>query len=99
MARQEIYLNELKSTYMDKFNKSNKFVETVYKEVEKYMNTDSQLSKSQRIALKLSKYKEVEGPTLEGTSKMGDFGFMEFRVDKNSLNNAIIDLFYDKVEK
>ena len=44
-------------------------------------------------------YKEVEGPTLEGTSKMGDFGFMEFRVDKNSLNNAIIDLFYDKVEK
>lgn len=30
---------------------------------------------------------------------MGDFGFMEFRVDKNSLNNAIIDLFYDKVEK
>lgn len=99
MARQEIYLNELKSTYMDKFNKSNKFVETVYKEVEKYMNTDMSLSKMSKVALKLSKYKEVEGPTLEGTSKMGDFGFMEFRVDKNSLNNAIIDLFYDKVEK
>ena len=99
MARQEVYLNELKSTYMDKFNKSNKFVETVYKEVEKYMNTDMSLSKMSKVALKLSKYKEVEGPTLEGTSKMGEFGFMEFRVDKNSLNNAIIDLFYDKVEK
>ena len=63
------------------------------------MNTDMSLSKMSKVALKLSKYKEVAGPTLEGTSKMGDFGFMEFRVDKNSLNNAIIDLFYDKVEK
>lgn len=99
MARQEEYLKGLKTIYIDKFEQDNKFIETVYNEVKEYMNTDLTLSKMSKIALKLSEYKELEGPTLEGTGKMGDYGFVEFTVNDDSLNNAIIDLFYDKVEK
>lgn len=98
MARQEIFLDELKKSYKEKFEADNNFVNEAYNSVEKYMNTDISLSRMSNLALKLSEYTEEEGPVLEGESKIGEEGWIEFRVNQDSLDSAVRELFYDEVK-
>ena len=51
-----------------------------------------------RIALNLTKYEEVDSPVLTGKNSMGEFGFIEFRLDQDSLDETVRKLFYDEVK-
>ena len=69
-----------------------------YDALEKYMGTDLTPRMMSRIAVNLTKYEEKESPILTGKNKMGEFGFIEYRLDQQSLDKAVRELFYDEVK-
>ena len=98
MKRQSEYLSNLKDIYMAKFKESSGFINEAYDALEKYMGTDLTPRMMSRIAVNLTKYEEKESPVLTGKNSMGEFGFIEFRLDQDSLDKAVRELFYDEVK-
>ncbi|MGN0460263.1 MAG: LCP family protein [Ruminococcus sp.] len=98
MKRQAEYLSNLKDIYMGKFKESSGFINEAYDALEKYMSTDLTPRMMSRIAVNLTKYEEKESPVLTGKNSMGEFGFIEYRLDQDSLDNAVRELFYDEVK-
>lgn len=98
MRRQSQYLSALKTKLMDKCQADNAFALDIYDSLEPYMVTS--LSRNDFIKLAASLVTAQEQDTLEiqGTNAVGDTGFNEFTVDENSLADAVIQLFYDRVE-
>ncbi|MGN1132768.1 MAG: LCP family protein [Ruminococcus sp.] len=98
MKRQSQYLSNLKDIYMGKFQESSGFINEAYNALEKYMGTDLTPRMMSRIAVNLTKYEEKEPPVLTGKNKTGEFGFIEYRLDQQSLDKAVRELFYDEVK-
>lgn len=98
MKRQSVYLSNLKDIYMAKFKESSGFINEAYDALEKYMGTDLTPRMMSRIAVNLTKYEEKESPVLTGKNKTGEFGYIEYRLDQQSLDKAVRELFYDEVK-
>ncbi|MDD6644678.1 MAG: LCP family protein [Oscillospiraceae bacterium] len=98
MKRQSMYLSKLKGIFLDKFKESGSFINQAYDALENYMSTDLTPRMMSRIALNLTKYEEVDSPVLTGKNSMGEFGFIEFRLDQDSLDKAVRKLFYDEIK-
>lgn len=98
MKRQTMYLSNLKDILLGKFKENGSFINQAYDSLEKYMSTDLTPRMMSRIALNLTKYEEVNAPVLTGKNSMGEFGFIEFRLDQSSLDKAVRELFYDEVK-
>lgn len=98
MKRQSEYLSKLKDIYMAKFKESSGFINEAYDALEKYMGTDLTPRMMSRIAVNLTKYEEKESPVLTGKNKVGESGFVEYRLDQQSLDKAVRELFYDEVK-
>ena len=90
--------NYLKDILLGKFKENGSFINQAYDSLEKYMSTDLTPRMMSRIALNLTKYEEVNAPVLTGKNSMGEFGFIEFRLDQSSLDKAVRELFYDEVK-
>jgi hypothetical protein len=72
--------------------------ENFYDSLNSYFTTDMSKGTLSNIAYSTNGYEAKEVVTPEGEHIASDDGFMEFHVDEQSLLDAIVQTFYDKVE-
>jgi len=98
MKRQEQYIQQLSSQMDAKMQADKNFIVTAYDALEPYLYTD--IAKGQMVneAWAAKDYERLETIKPEGTHEVGDDGFMRFNVDAASLQQAVLQLFYEKVE-
>lgn len=98
MRRQSVYMAGMKTKLREKCASDNTFPLDLYNALEDYMVTNISAQKFSKLALLVVKDKDQGEVTIEGTSSTGRFGYTEFEPDEDSLNAAILQLFYKKYE-
>ena len=96
MQRQSSYEEAFKPAFRTKCNEDNKFPLEVYHALEDYMTTDISAKKFCRLALLLSDENEDEKLSISGTYGLDEDEWQTFTPDEDSLQQAIIELFYEK---
>ena len=96
MQRQSSYEEAFKPAFRTKCNEDNKFPLEVYHALEEYMTTDISAKKFCRLALLLSDENEDEKLSISGTYGLDEDEWQTFTPDEDSLQQAIIELFYEK---
>lgn len=96
MQRQSSYEEAFKPAFRTKCNEDNKFPLEVYHALEDYMTTDISAKKFCRLALLLSDESEDEKLSISGTYGLDEDEWQTFTPDEDSLQQAIIELFYEK---
>lgn len=94
MQRQRQYLEAMRTEIEKRIETDNEFLANAVIKMADYMESDCSSSRLQEIGKKMQQYEFVEINAIEGESKIGDDGKMEFYPDENSLKKLVIDLFY-----
>ena len=98
MARQEQYIQKL-ATQLDAEVKQNQsFVLTAYDAMEPYLYTNIPRGQLANEVWAAKDYERMDTIKPEGTHEIGADGFMEFYPDAASLQQAVLQLFYEQVE-
>lgn len=98
MARQEQYIQKL-ATQLDAEVKQNQnFVLTAYDAMEPYLYTNIPRGQLANEVWTAKDYERMDTIKPEGTHEIGADGFMEFYPDAASLQQAVLQLFYEQVE-
>lgn len=98
MRRQSVYMAGMKTKLREKCAADNSFPLDLYEALEDYMVTNIGAQKFSKLAMLVVNDKDQGEVTIEGTSSTGRFGYTEFEPDEDSLNAAILQLFYKKYE-
>ncbi len=98
MARQEQYIQQLSTLLDTKMHEDGNFALTAYDAMEPYLYTNIPKGQLANEAWAAKDYQRLETIRPEGTHQVGDDGFMEFYPDAGSLQQAVLQLFYEKVE-
>ena len=94
MKRQEQYKEGLKKNLGEKCSEDNKYPLTIYDALGDYMVTDINSQKFSKLALLVLKDKDAGTVSIDGTESVDDLGFVEVQPDEESLQKAILTLFY-----
>lgn len=98
MTRQEQYIQQLSTLLDEKMHEDKNFALTAYDAMEPYLYTNIPKGRLANEAWAAKDYQRLETIKPEGTHQVGDDGFMEFYPDAESLQQAVLQLFYEKVE-
>ena len=98
MSRQAQYEEGFRTAFSAKCSEDKKFPLTMYHALEEYMTTNISAKKFSRLSLLLTDEKEDTKITIEGTYGFDDDDWQTFTPDPDSLQQAILQLFY-KEEK
>lgn len=96
MARQEQYIRQITSQLDAKVQQDQNFVLTAYDALEPYLYTDIPRGRLANEAWAAKDYQRLENVQIDGVHQVGDDGFMEFYPDAASLQQAVLQLFYEK---
>lgn len=96
MKRQNDYEDGFKTAFRTKCQEDNTFPLDVYHALEEYMTTNISAKKFSRLAILLSDEKKDEKVSIEGTYGVDDSDWQTFTPDRDSLKEAILELFYEK---
>lgn len=99
MRRQEQYLEALKQKLLEKCKEDSEFALQIYDALKPYMVTDLSRNDFINLAAFLIEATEEDAPEIEGTNLVGETGFNEFTPDTDSLADAVIGLFYNRIEE
>ena len=94
MERQAQYEAAFKPAFRAKCNEDQTFPLDVYHALEEYMTTNISAKKFSRLALLLSDETDEEKISIDGTYDFDEDGWQTFTPDKDSLQEAILSLFY-----
>ena len=94
MKRQEVYKAGLKDNLAAKCSEDNTYPLTIYDALGDYMVTDISSQKFSKLALLVLKEKDAGTVSIAGTETIDDLGFVEVEPDADSLQRAIVELFY-----
>ena len=94
MSRQAQYEEAFKPVFQAKCSEDKTFPLDLYHALEDYMTTNISAKKFSRLALLLSDEKEEEKVSIEGTADFDEDGWQTFTPDQDSLQEAILSLFY-----
>lgn len=94
MERQAQYEAAFKSAFSAKCGEDKTFPLDVYHALEDYMTTNVGAKKFSRLALLLTDENDEEKVSIEGTYGFDEDGWQTFTPDKDSLQEAILSLFY-----
>lgn len=98
MARQESYIRQLSVQLDEKLQKDQNFAVDAYDALQPYLTTSMAKGQLVNEAWAAKDYTRLDTIKPEGTYQVGDDGFMEFYPDAASLQQAVLQLFYEKVE-
>lgn len=98
MARQEQYIRQITSQLDAKVQQDQNFVLTAYDALEPYLYTNIPRGKLANEAWAAKDYERMDTIKPDGTYQVGEDGFMEFYPDADALQQAVLQLFYEKVE-
>jgi LCP family protein required for cell wall assembly len=98
MARQQQYISKMMDVLHEKILSSESYVGELFDLLTDYLVTN--LSRAQMINEAWAARNYQRNPLLvpAGTHLVGDTGFMEFHVDEDSLEQIVLDLFYQKMK-
>lgn len=94
MRRQSLYMADLKLKLRHKCAEDKEYPLTVYEALEEYMVTNISSSKFCKIALLMLEDRDDGELEIEGESRENALGFMEMTADKDSVEKAVLELFY-----
>ena len=97
MERQRQYLEALFSKVQDCAESDDQFIIEMSKSISEYLVSDCSISQLQGISEKLGAYEFTGIQTIDGESIVGE-EYMEFYPEENSLNEIVVDLFYERKE-
>ena len=95
MARQESYIRQLSVQLDEKLQKDQNFAVDAYDALQPYLTTS--MAKGQ-LVYEAKDYTRLDTIKPDGTYQVGEDGFMEFYPDADALQQAVLQLFYEKVE-
>lgn len=98
MARQEQYIRQITSQLDAKVQQDQNFVLTAYDALEPYLYTNIPRGQLANEAWTAKDYERMDTIKPDGTYQVGEDGFMEFYPDADALQQAVLQLFYEKVE-
>lgn len=98
MVRQQTYLTQMMDTLHEKVLSDSEFVGTLFDSLSSYLVTN--VSRAQMIndAWLSRNYERKPLYIPEGTHVVGTDGYMEFHVDEASLEQLVLELFYQKTK-
>ncbi len=96
MSRQNTYEEAFKPAFRSKCQEDSKFPLEVYHALEDYMTTNISAKKFSRLAILVSDEKEDTKVSIDGTYGLDELDWQTFTPDKDSLQEAILQLFYEK---
>ena len=98
MARQRQYISNLMDVLHDKVLSSESYVGELFDVLTDYLVTN--LSRAQMVNEAWAARNYQRNPVFipDGTHLVGESGFMEFHVDEDSLEQIVLDLFYQKMK-
>ena len=96
MSRQSNYEEAFKPAFRSKCAENSKFPLEVYHAMEDYMTTNISAKKFCRLAILMSDENQDEKVAISGTYGLDEDGWQTFTPDEDSLQEAILELFYQK---
>lgn len=96
MSRQSTYEEAFKPTFRNKCAENSKFPLEVYHAMEDYMTTNISAKKFCRLAILMSDENQDEKVAISGTYGLDEDEWQTFTPDEDSLQEAILELFYQK---
>lgn len=96
MNRQSTYEEAFKPAFRNKCAENSKFPLEVYHAMEDYMTTNISAKKFCRLAILMSDENQDEKVAISGTYGLDEDGWQTFTPDADSLQEAILELFYQK---
>ena len=96
MSRQSTYEEAFKPAFRNKCAENSKFPLEVYHAMEDYMTTNISAKKFCRLAILMSDENQDEKVAISGTYGLDEDGWQTFTPDADSLQEAILELFYNK---
>ena len=98
MARQESYIRQLSVQLDEKLQQSQSFASEAYDALQPYLTTSMAKGQLVNEAWAAKDYTRLDTIKPDGTYQVGEDGFMEFYPDADALQQAVLQLFYEKVE-
>ena len=98
MARQEAYIKQLSVQLDEKLQKDQNFAVDAYDALQPYLTTSMAKGQLVNEAWAAKDYTRLDTIKPDGTYQVGEDGFMEFYPDADALQQAVLQLFYEKVE-
>ena len=98
MARQESYIRQLSVQLDEKLQKDQNFAVDAYDALQPYLTTSMAKGQLVNEAWAAKDYTRLDTIKPDGTYQVGEDGFMEFYPEAASLQQAVLQLFYEKVE-
>ena len=99
MERQHQYFNAFGEKFGETIHESGEFAGKLFDAVEAYLTTDMKRGRMVNEAWRSRGYERHVMERLEGIYIDGADGFREFHADPESLEQKVMDLFYDPVEQ
>ena len=96
MSRQSTYEEAFKPAFRNKCAENSKFPLEVYHAMEDYMTTNISAKKFCRLAILMSDENQDEKVAISGTDGLDEDEWQTFTPDEDSLQEAILELFYQK---
>ena len=94
MKRQQQYINAMTDKLQDRIASDDEFVVDVMLDLSDYIVSDRSVNQMEALAEKFNTYEFLGIRNIEGTSTVGEQGFVEFRPDQDALKALIIECFY-----
>ena len=96
MSRQSTYEEAFKPAFRSKCAENSKFPLEVYHAMEDYMTTNISAKKFCRLAILMADENQDEKVSISGTYGLDEDDWQTFTPDEDSLQEAILELFYQK---
>lgn len=97
MRRQDQYLAAAQPIFQQKLMEDETFFRGLYDALGDYMVTSLSGKDISKLAKAFRSNEFFEPPKIEGESSHDEFGFVELYPDEESLGEAVLELFYEKV--
>ena len=98
MRRQSVYMAGLKEQLKETCAGDEKKALEIYEGLEEYMVTNVGANKFTKIAYLMAQDKDAGSVTIEGQMRVNDLGYDELVPDEDSVQKAILELFYTEAE-
>lgn len=96
MARQEQYVSQLLSQLDEKMRQDKQFINTAYETLSPYLVTNIAKGRLVNEIWAAKDYTRAPVLALSGEHTQGDDGFVEFYPTEESVQQAVLELFYEK---
>ncbi len=98
MKRQEQYVSKLFNQLDEKLTANQNAVGELYDTLSPYLVTDLSRGRLINEVWNAKDYERTELITISGEHKIGSDGFMQFYAEEDSIEQAVLALFYEKTE-